>query len=81
MPKITELFAFVIDLPSGEEGVLAVLRDTPAGPTWMPFIGADLKRVRSLVPEADRVAKANGRGYKILRFQLVGEIEKPGMSQ
>jgi hypothetical protein len=39
MPKITELYAYVVDDGDGDEGIPAVLQQG----SWVPFIGADLE--------------------------------------
>lgn len=64
MNKITELYAFVATDPDGSEGIMAFR----SGDHWMPMIGADLARVESLRPLADRIAKATGQQYEIRYF-------------
>ena len=49
MPKIDELFAFIVeDSGPDDEGVAAQLIEN----VWLPMIGADLARVESLKPAA-----------------------------
>ena len=76
MPKVIELYAFVVqEGPDPEnEGIIGEL--APNG-TWVPFIGSDMKRVESLIPRADQIAVETGRPYKILKFKLDQVIEKP----
>ena len=72
MPKITELFAFVVcDANEDDEGVMA-MHD---GITWVPMIGADMDRVDSLRPIADQIAMKTNKPYKILKFRLAEMIE------
>lgn len=78
MPKIDEMFAFVVqDTGPDDEGIMAEL--LPNG-SWAPMVGADMTRVRSIIPRADAIAKITGKSYKILHFKLVGEIppSRPG---
>lgn len=64
--RITEMYAFTTIDDHGDEGVMAFLN--PVNGTWMPMVGADCERVRSLIPTADRMAKEFGRPYRIKRF-------------
>lgn len=38
--------------------------------TMMPMIGADVERVKSLKPIADKIAKMYGRPYEIRYFNV-----------
>lgn len=72
MPKITEMYAFVVaDKNENDEGIIGM--NTVSG--WMPFVGADLSRVDSIRPFANRICTEMGKKYKILRFNLIGEIK------
>lgn len=71
MPKIEELFAFVGCDDDGDEGLLAMYD----GRVWVPLIGADMERIKSLRPRADEISVMTGRPYKLLKFKLVGTIE------
>lgn len=71
MPKITEMFAFVVaDKDENDEGVMGMMAGNGQ---WMPFVGADIKRVEVLTPFADEISKRIGKPYKILRFKLVDQ--------
>ncbi len=79
MPKITELYAFVVDdTGPDDEGVIG----ENIGGQWMPFMGADLERVRSLMEErAQRIADKLGKQIRIYRFsqkEQIGTIEPRG---
>jgi hypothetical protein len=65
--SIDELYAFIME-EDGGEGILG-FRDRN-GMMW-PMIGADLARVESLKPLADRIAKAKGKPYEIRYFKRV----------
>ena len=74
MPKITEMFAFVMaDKNEDDEGVIGFYSAQAGG--WVPMVGADVDRVKSLKKEADRISTQVGKPYKILKFKLVEEIE------
>ena len=72
--KITEMYAFVCedsDAP-GVEGIPAV-----AGPDGiaMPMVCADVARVQSLRPIAQRIAKEYGKRIRLVRFRQMEEVE------
>lgn len=70
MPKITEMYAFVVaDKDENDEGIMG-MRLFGSG-EWMPFVGADMKRVESLKEAADKIVAQTHKPYKILRFKLV----------
>lgn len=66
--KITELYAFVSVDENGHEGIIA--GGTKSG-LIMPFIGADIERVNSLIPIADEIIKETGMKYEIRYFKQV----------
>lgn len=72
MPKITEMFAYVVeDKGPDDEGVMAMM--LPNG-VWAPMVGADVARAVLIKPMAEEIAKAAGKPYKCLHFKLVGEL-------
>lgn len=71
MSKMTEMFAFVATEKNGDEGLIAA--QTEDG-SWMPLVGSDLARVHSLIPVAEGIKQATGVDYRVLHFQLVGEV-------
>ena len=74
MPKITEMFAYVMaDKNEYDEGLIGFYSPRVGG--WVPMVGADMDRIKSLKKEADRVSARVGRPYKNLKFKLVGEIK------
>ena len=76
MPKITELLAYVAqDEDENDEGIMAIQH--PDG-GWIPLVGADRERMISLRPQADMVALATQKPYRIMRFELVEEIKLDG---
>jgi hypothetical protein len=75
MPKVTELFAFVVaDQDQDDEGVMAFL----SGNTWLPMVGADIKKIEALRPIADSISRQMGKPYRVVRFRAVEEIELQG---
>ena len=61
--KIDRLYAFVTEDGEGE-GLMAF----KSGNTWLPMVGADFKRVNSLIPIAEEMTKVTGKGFRILQF-------------
>lgn len=61
--KIEEMFAFVA-VDDGIEGIVGI--NTPSG--WAPLVGADMKRVDSLIPLAREIAKKSGKEIRLLKF-------------
>lgn len=71
MLKINELYAFVVvDPKDGNEGIIG----WKFGDQWMPFVGADMKRIKSLLPFAKTIASKTGVPFRILRFRVREDI-------
>lgn len=74
MPRITEMFAYVMaDKDEEDEGVIGFYSPHAGG--WVPMVGADMDRMKSLKKEADRISEQVGKPYKILKFKLVEEVK------
>jgi len=73
MPRITEMYAFVAE-ESGpdDEGIVGM----DLGNSWMPFVGADMKRVDSLKPLALDIAKMPGKKVKLAHFTNREDLEE-----
>ena len=79
MPRITELYAFVVaDKNPEDEGIVGCRGQNGY---WMPLVGADMTRVDALKPIADQIATALKKPYKILKFKLVEEQDGSNPSQ
>lgn len=63
--KITEIYAFISKDKNGNEGIMGVKQ---IDGSWMPLIGADIERVESLVPVADKIKQLTGVDYEIRYF-------------
>jgi len=61
--KIEKMYAFIAENDDGE-GVMAF----KSGFGWMPMVGADLERMKSLVPIAKEMSKISGKEFKIIQF-------------
>jgi hypothetical protein len=67
MPRIEEMFAFIIaDQAPDDEGVAAFL-DVHHG-VWLPMTGADMRRVESLMPMAIQLANEHGKKITVVKF-------------
>lgn len=67
---INEMFAFVASDSLGE-GLIAEL----IGNQWMPLVGADMDRVKSLRPIAERAARQTGKKIKLVKFTTRVHLE------
>ena len=74
MPRITELYAYVVaDTGPEDEGVPAFI--DPLTGAWMPLMGADRERADSLRPMALDLAKAQGKPIKLIRSTGIETVE------
>jgi len=72
VPKITEMFAFIIeDAGPGDEGVVAF---SDRG-IMMPMVGADTQRAQSLKPMARLLSRKFGKPIKLIHFTERVEVE------
>jgi hypothetical protein len=69
--NIQEMFAFVAVDPEGNEGITGM----KVGDTWMPMVGADMDRMKSLWPHAMEMQRTTGTKVKLKKFRLVSEEE------
>jgi len=78
MPKITELFTFIAENGPEDEGITAMM----VGDKWMPMVGADMKRIESLRPIAEKMAAIHGQKVILVKFTIRTDIEeiKPSKS-
>ena len=70
--KIKEMYAYVAEEEFGE-GLMAFLNSEGI---WMPMVGADMDRLEDLTPIAEKISKAVGRPFKILKFSNRSDITK-----
>lgn len=65
MPRITEMWAYVIeDSGPEDEGVVAAR----VGGEWMPLVGADRARAESMRPFAVEIGRRLGKPIRLVRF-------------
>jgi hypothetical protein len=69
--RVTELFAYLVVGPDGDEGVPAVHN----GDGWMPLVAADAERLEHLRPYAQQVADVGRRPVSLVRFGVREEVE------
>lgn len=70
--KIERLFAYVATDPDdGSEGVCSV----QIGKVHFPMVGADMERMQSLWPHAERIAKATGSEIRLMLFENAQVID------
>ena len=63
--KITEIFSFISKDKDGNEGIMGAMN---MDGTMMPLIGADVERVESLIPVANKIREITGMNYEIRYF-------------
>jgi hypothetical protein len=68
--KIVELYVFVSVDKAGNEGVMAF----QSGRIFYPMVGADLDRVKSIIPMAEKIAKAAKSDYRILKYSIREDV-------
>lgn len=71
MPKITEMYAFILeDTGPNDEGVIGIKapNDTGTGSVWLPLVGGDMARINSLKPLAIGIGNQVGKKVKLVHF-------------
>lgn len=72
--RIEKLFAFIVlDPADNTEGVAAWL--DPDTAHWVPMVGADMDRVRSLKPHVQRIANEANVEVRLVEFSERKELE------
>lgn len=65
MPKIDEIYAYIAaDKNEDDEGLMGMLM----GKTWVPLVGADTKRMKSLKPIAKLISEKTGKKAVLAHF-------------
>jgi len=73
MPRITEMYAFVAEESGpGDEGIVAM----KVANSWMPLVGADMKRAASLRRMAVSIARVSGKKIRLVRFTNREDLEE-----
>lgn len=76
--SIDRMYAYIATDPEGSgEGIAAHFMP---GQGWMPLVGADMERMNSLRPIAQKLADAGGRRIVLAHFEDRRDIEvlEPG---
>lgn len=71
MPKILRLYAYLAEEGPDDEGVVAM----KVGDTWVPMMGADMKRMESLRDIAQGISTATGKKIILAKFQARTDYE------
>jgi len=69
MEKVEVMYAFVVE-DKGDEGIMGF----KVSDGWMPMVGADMDRVKSLMPIAREISKVTGLPFKVLKFSTRVDI-------
>lgn len=70
--RIDEMFAWVCTEPDGSEGLVGW--HTSIG--WVPLVGGDVDRMRSLRPQAEITRKETGWPVRLVRFTKRDDLEE-----
>lgn len=70
--NIDEITAFVTVHADGDEGIIGMRG--PDG-SWIPLVGADMKRTDQLRAYAQDLAKRSGKPVRLLRFSVREVLE------
>lgn len=81
MPKISEMFAFITEDNQPDPGGEGVIGFSPDGKSWMPMVGADMSRIKSLLPYALDIKKRTGVDFRVIRFSLRKDITEEVMNE
>jgi len=73
MPKIEKIYAYVATEAPGDEGILAMF--LPGTHTWFPLVGADMERINSLKPYAEKVARQTNKRVVLAEFSVRKDLE------
>lgn len=72
--KIDMLYAFIAQDVDGE-GVMAAQTTINGMSVMMPLIGADLARIKSLLPIVQEISQKTGKSFKLYSFNNKVEME------
>lgn len=73
--KIEEMWAWVCVEPDGNERIPAQCVDLEGVNTFLPFVGADSDRVKSLRKFVHQIAQIKGLPIKLMRFHGAEIVE------
>lgn len=77
--KVDAIYAYLAQGEDGCEGVMAAQVPINGRMTMMPLIGADLTRLKSLLPVANTIALESNMTFRIYKFDnktdITDEIE------
>ncbi|NVM24200.1 MAG: hypothetical protein HWN68_20780 [Desulfobacterales bacterium] len=79
MPRINELYAFIVeDQGPDDEGIIALksTSETTGEGVWLPLAGADMARVESLRPFAEGIGRKVKKKVKLCKFDRRQELEE-----
>lgn len=73
MLRIDEMFAFIAEDEEGE-GLMGATLPIQGQMMFTPLVGADMERIKSLLPVAQQISQATGKSFKVCRFHQVEDI-------
>lgn len=74
MFKIETIHAFISEDEDGQEGIIGM--KSPVDGSWLPFIGADEERIKSLLPLAKQIKQqAGNKKIRLIKFSTREDLE------
>ena len=71
--KIESIYAIVAIGPQGE-GVIGSSMTIEGQLMMVPFVGADIARIKQLIPHAKQIAQMTGTPFKVYKFDNKTDI-------
>ena len=76
---VDAMYAYLAQGDDGQEGIMATSMMIEGQHMFMPLVGADLGRIKSLLPIATDIALKSGQTFRIYKFEnkvdITDEIE------
>lgn len=72
--KIDSLYAYLAQGKDGHEGVMGMSVSINGQLMMMPMVGADVDRIKSLLPIAKQISLSSGVTFRIYRFDTKVDI-------
>lgn len=72
--KVESLYAYLAQGENGTEGIMAASVPINGQMMMLPMVGADIDRIKSLLPIAKQIALASGITFRIYRFDAKVDI-------
>lgn len=72
--KIGSIYCYVMTEDNGDEGIPAASAYIDGRLMFLPMVGADLERVKSLLPRVQEISNATGKSFRLMKFSEAEDI-------